>query len=304
MTSKHKRNLPASIRQRLLNLSKERGEDFNLVLTWYAVERLLYRLSQSEYADQFILKGAMLFTVWTRYSYRPTKDLDLLGFGDSSPEQLTHLFRQVCSMDVVPDGLTFDAESIQIAEIREDQEYQGKRIQVMARMENARIDMQIDVGFGDVVTPSPKKIEYPTLLELPAPRIRAYPQETFIAEKLQALVALGMANSRMKDFYDLWQMASQFAFDGPNLAQAIGATFERRKTRIPTEMPAALCDEFASDPDKAKQWKAFLHKSKLEGTNISLGQVVTDLRKFLIPPMSALIGDGKFVQSWKKGSWE
>jgi hypothetical protein len=163
-------NLPASIRQQLLNLSRARGEDFNLTLTRYGIERLLYRLSQSEHADRFVLKGALLLSLWTDRLQRPTRDIDLLGYGDSSQAALVHLFRDLCVADVPADGLTFHADTVRVTEIREDQEYGGQRIQMIATLGNARINLQIDIGFGDVITPAPDEAEYPSLAVLPSLR--------------------------------------------------------------------------------------------------------------------------------------
>lgn len=294
-------NLTASIRQRLLNLSVSRAEDPNLTLTRFALERLLYRLARSEYAGQFILKGAMLFAVWMESAHRPTRDLDLLGFGEASNERLTEIFQRLCHMEVEPDGLTFDARSVRVAEIREGQAYQGQRVKLIGLLGTARIPVQIDVGFGDVVTPEAKEIEYPTLLDLPAPRIRAYPPETVVAEKLQAMVALGMQNSRMRDFYDLRIIARQFSFEGTTLVTAVGATFNRRRTGIPQAVPTGLSDEFATDEHKITQWKAFLARSQLEGAEIELSQVINELRAFLIPVLDAAANAKDFAHSWANG---
>jgi len=231
MTRSRPANLAASVRQRLLNLSVSRGEDPNLTLTRYALERLLYRLAHSDYNGQFILKGAMLFGLWMESNHRPTRDLDLLGFGEPSNERLTEVFERLCEVEVDPDGLNFDPQSIRVAEIREGQIYMGQRVKLVAFLSTARIPVQVDVGFGDVVTPDAEEIEYPTLLDLPAPTIRAYPPETVIAEKLQAMVALGMQNSRMRDYYDLWIISRQFSFEGAALVAAVQATFNRRRMR-------------------------------------------------------------------------
>lgn len=256
-------NLAASVRQRLLNLSVTRREDPNLTLTRYALERLLYRLAQSEYVGQFILKGAMLFALWTKSEHRPTRDLDLLGFGEASGESLTAVFHELCGVEVEPDGLEFDPDSIRVTEIREGQSYQGQRVKLNARLGNANIPVQVDIGFGDVVTPAAQPIDYPTLLDLPAPRIRAYPPETVVAEKLQALVDLGMQNSRMKDFYDLWSIARQFSFEGQTLVAAVRAAFERRATTLPKTVPTGLSEEFSTDEQKNTQWRAFLERTQL-----------------------------------------
>lgn len=294
-------NVAASVRQRLLNLSRDKGEDFNFVLTQYALERFLYRLASSEYADRFVLKGAMLFAAWSDRSHRPTRDLDLLGYGDASEQQLITSFQQICQAEVEPDGLEFDAKSIRVTEIREDQDYDSRRMQLVAKLEKAQIHLQIDIGFGDAVTPEAEEIDYPTLLDFPAPRIWAYPRETVVAEKLQAMIALGMPNTRMKDFYDVWMIAMHFSFDGTTLVRAITATFDRRKTKIPNEVPTALGDEFATDRDKVTQWKAFLQRSRLEGAAVDLSQVVDELRAFLIPPLFTAANSETFNQSWTDG---
>lgn len=297
-------NVAASVRQRLLNLSRDKGEDFNFVLTQYALERFLYRLASSEHADRFVLKGAMLFAAWSDRSHRPTRDLDLLGYGDASEQQLITSFQQICQAEVEPDGLEFDATSIRVTEIREDQEYDGRRVQLVAKLEKAQIHLQIDIGFGDAVTPEAEEIDYPILLDFPVPRIWAYPRETVVAEKLQAMIALGMPNTRMKDFYDVWMIARLFSFDGTTLVRAITATFDRRRTKIPNEVPTALGDEFATDRDKVTQWKAFLQRNRLEGAAVALSQVVDELRAFLIPPLFAAANSETFNQSWTDdGPW-
>lgn len=296
-------NLAASVRQRLLNLSVTQREDPNLTLTRYALERLLYRLAQSEYAGQFILKGAMLFALWTKSAHRPTRDLDLLGFGEASGERLMAVFQDLCHVEVEPDGLEFDPDSIRVAEIREGQSYQGQRVKMNARLGNANIPVQVDIGFGDVVTPAAQAIDYPTLLDLPAPKIRAYPPETVVAEKLQALVDLGMQNSRMKDFYDLWSIARQFSFEGPTMVAAVLATFERRATTIPKTVPTGLSEEFGTDEQKNKQWRAFLERTQLPERELSLLQVVDDLRSFLMPALLAAEKGEDFRHSWVGGAW-
>ncbi len=215
MTPKSPHHLAQSIHQRLRSKARDRQEDPNLILIHYALERFLYRLACSAHRDRFILKGAMLFAAWTDQPHRPTRDLDLLGIGDSSDEALVQVFREIVGTSVEPDGLVFGDRGISISEIREAQDYPGKRIKLPAHLGNARLNLQIDVGFGDAVTPEPSEIDYPALLDLPAPKIRAYPCETVIAEKLQALVAFGIAVSRMKDFYDLWILSKQFSTASP-----------------------------------------------------------------------------------------
>jgi len=296
-----RRNLAQSVQHRLLNKARERKEDPNLVLIRYALERLLHRLGRSRHKDRFVLKGAMLFAAWTGQPHRPTRDLDLFGIGDSSDAVLMQVFGEIARTPVEPDGLEFYDRNISISEIREAQDYPGKRIKLPARLGNARLNLQIDIGFGDAVTPEPAEIDYPVLLDLPSPRIRAYPCETVIAEKLQALVAFDWAISRMKDFYDMWMLSKQFSFDGTPLAAAIAATFERRGTAIPKGTPTALTDEFAADRMKKTQWTAFLKGNMLTDVPADLSSVVHDLREFLLTPLQAASAKRVFPQSWKPG---
>ena len=262
-------------------------------------------MAQSRHSEQFILKGAMLLNVWMDRSHRPTRDLDFAGYGEASPERLITLFQEICQVEVEADGLQYDTESIQVNEIRENQEYQSQRVRLIAFLETARISVQIDIGFGDVVTPKAEEISYPTLLDSPVPRILAYPPETVVAEKFQAMVALGILNSRMKDFYDLRIISKQFTFDGPKLVDAIKATFNRRRTKIPGSAPVALTDEFSMDRDKVTQWKAFLTRSGLENTAVDLPQTIEELKLFLIPPLQAAASEEDYNGRWTKGGpWE
>jgi predicted nucleotidyltransferase component of viral defense system len=292
-------DLAASVRQRLLNRAKERGDDFQLVLTWYGIERLLYRLSQSRHADAFILKGAMLFSLWSGEAHRPTRDLDLLGFGDARVSRVEEVMREVCQVPC-DDGLEFDLASVRGQEIRSPNEYDGVRIKLAGRLAGARVPLQVDIGFGDAVVPPPETIDYPSLLDLPPPRLRAYPREVAVAEKLQALVQLGMANTRMKDFYDLWMLARQFDFEGERVAQAIAATFERRRTPIPAEAPLALTSEFHADAAKLTQWRAFLRRGSVTEAP-ELATVVELIAVFVMPPAAAARAGGAFASRWQKG---
>lgn len=232
------KNVAASVQARLLNLARERGEDFQLVLTRYALERLLYRLSRSPHREEFVLKGAMLFQVWSDEPHRPTRDLDLLGRGANTAEQYTSIFRDLAAEPVEEDGLTFVTDTIRAEQIRESQEYNGLRLQFEARLANVRIPIQIDIGVGDAMTPGPIEIEFPTLLDFPPPLLLAYSRETVVAEKFQAMVMLGMINTRMKDFFDLWILSKEYDFDGVTLTGAIRATFDRRATELPSQFPS------------------------------------------------------------------
>jgi predicted nucleotidyltransferase component of viral defense system len=301
MKQKGKTNIAASVQQRLLNLSKLRGEDPNLIFIRYAVERLLYRISCSKHSTKFILKGAMLLAIWMGRPHRPTKDLDLLGFGDASADGIRNIFRDICQVEVKPDGMEFKAESIQITEIREDLEYPGQRVKLEGRLGNARINTQIDIGFGDSVVPNPTQIEYPTLLDMPAPRIRVYPPETVVAEKFESMVSRGMLNSRMKDYYDLRIMAKEFRFDGNSLIKAIKATFTRRGIAIPKDTPIAITEEFFLDADKKIQWQAFLRNSRLNEKDLTLSQVIDEIHRFLMPTVIAAANNRPFTKSWAAG---
>lgn len=295
-------NVAASVRQRLYNLSQKNREDFNLVLSRYAGERILYRLSLSPYADSFVLKGAQLFSLWTATPHRTTRDLDLLGIGDSTIPHLENIFREICVQPVDPsDGIEFMPDTVRGEEIREQAEYNGVRVRVDYMISQAKDALQIDVGFGDTVFPEPEIVEYGSLLDLPAPRLKAYPRESVIAEKFQAMVMLGMANSRMKDFYDLFILASEFEFDGETLLKAVEATFEQRSTNLPSDNPLALTSEFYENPDKLNQWGAFLNRTGLNPADSDLTSVVQLLRDFLMPPVIAKFKEQSFNKVWPPG---
>ncbi|MEZ6091761.1 MAG: nucleotidyl transferase AbiEii/AbiGii toxin family protein [Pirellulaceae bacterium] len=303
MNSRQPRNMAASVRQRLMNLSRQRGEEFQLVLTRYGLERLLYRLAQSPHAEQFVLKGAALFQLWTGQPHRSTRDLDLLGQGEPSTDRLRQLFQEICTLTVGDDGLTFLTDAIQAEQIKEDDEYQGIRLRIEARLGNVRVPLQVDIGFGDAVTPGPQAVTYPTLLDFPAPQLNAYPRETVVAEKFQAMVQLGMANSRMKDFYDVWTLARQFEFDGTALCAAIRATFQRRQTALPATTPLALTPEFSRDRNKAIQWNAFLRKGRLIESPPPLEEAVSLLTLFLMPPTLSLVSNARWNRTWVAMEW-
>jgi Nucleotidyl transferase AbiEii toxin, Type IV TA system len=227
------KNLPASVRQKVLELARARKDDFGLILVKYGLERILYRLSRSPYRDVFVLKGALLSELWTQDSYRPTRDAGFLARGDNAPERFVHIFREIAAMEVEPDGLTFEARTVKAQRITEDADYEGVRITFTAYLDRARIPMQIDIGFGDTVTPAPVESDYPTLLSSPSPRLLVYPKETVVAEKFEAVVKLGIANTRMKDFYDLEVLSRTLGFDGKTLSEAIRETFRNRETELP-----------------------------------------------------------------------
>ena len=299
------RNLAASVRDRLTQLARANGEDFHLVLTRYGLERLLYRVARSPHANLFVLKGACLFQLWSNHPHRPTRDLDLLGHGDGSITQFESIFREVCEQPVEPDGLEFLSDDVRGDSIKDEDQYQGIRLRIEARLANARVPLQVDIGFGDAITPGPIDIEYPTILDFPSPTLRAYPRETVVAEKFQAMVTLGMANSRMKDFFDLWTLACEYPFHGPSLQAALRATFDRRQTALPERPPLALTNTFAGDRPKQTQWRAFLRKGKLTAEPIALPAVIQVLAPFLMPPSAAIRAGRPFPMHWPpSGPWE
>jgi hypothetical protein len=272
-------DLAASVRARLLNIAKAEQTDFNSVLVRYALERFLYRLGQSAYADHFVLKGAMLFNLWYAMPHRPTRDVDLLGFGRSDLQSIAQAFREIVNV-VAQDGIVFDAASVRVEEIRKNAGYAGARVIVSAALARARCKTQIDVGFGDAVTPGPVDAVYPVLIaDFAAPHLRTYPVYTVVAEKLHAMVLLGMTNSRLKDYLDLSVLLDREVLDPATLAAAIAATFTRRGTALPTELPIGLSDEFASDQSRQALWAAFLKKNALPA--VPLASVVTTLRATL-----------------------
>ena len=293
-------NLSASILARLLTLAKQRGDDYSLLLNRFAMERLLARVSTSPYAERFLLKGALLFALWYDAPHRPTRDADLLGFGPDDEANLIATFRDIAAMDL-GDGIVFDPESVQAQAIREDNTYGGTRITLVSRIGSARCALQIDVGFGDAVTPGPQTVAYPTLLnDFKAPTLRVYPVYTVIAEKYQAMVMLGQANSRLKDFFDLAVIARRTELDGATLAAAITATFARRQTALPTGRPLALTKQFSEDAAKLRQWQAFLNKNRIAAA--SLGDTIALLDDLLWPPTQVAATNSQATAIWRPDS--
>lgn len=300
MTKGPLENVSASVRARLMDLARRRGDDFQLVLLRYANERLLYRLATSRHASRFVLKGAALFTLWTGKPHRATRDIDLLGFGAPGVDHVREVFAEVLALDVVDDGVQFDAASMSVGLIREDEVYGGVRIELVAHLTNAQVRLQVDVGFGDAITPEANVVEFPPLLEFPAPRLQAYPRETVVAEKLEAMVKLGIANSRMKDFYDIAVLARDYDFDGELLARAIRATFERRQTPFPTSPPVALTADFAEDATKKTQWSGFVRKAGARDA-ATLAETIVSVRTFVDEPLATAAGRAPSPGTWRAG---
>lgn len=263
MSVREPKNVAASVRARLLEVMRGRREEFELTLTRYALERLLFRIGRSEYREKFVLKGAMLFALWGVEDYRATRDADFLIYGEPDLAQLQRIFRDLCAVKFEPDGLVFREDTVRAEAIREQNDYGGVRVTMRARLDTADIAVQVDIGFGDAVTPDAKWEEFPTLLALPAPKLRTYPRETVVAEKYEAMVRFGIANSRMKDFYDVFMLAREFEFAGGTLSEAIRNTFARRGTALPENTPTALAPEFYKDRQKVAHWKAFCMRGRL-----------------------------------------
>lgn len=303
MTRRQYKNVGASIRQRLLTKARQTGRPFSELLQYFAMERFLYRLSKSPYADNFILKGALMLTVWEAPFTRPTMDIDFLGRIENSVETLVKITREICRQEVEPDGIVFDVTEVDAERIAEDADYEGIRIRFRGSLDTARFVIQLDIGFGDIIVPSPEAMNYPTILDLPAPQLRGYSRESTIAEKFEAMVKLGTLNSRMKDFFDIWLMSRQFDFDGNILAEAITKTFSTRGTKIPAE-PLALTDTFAEDAAKANQWRGFVRRNRLSEAPKDFPEVIVPIGAFLKPISECLAAGQVFKLIWKApGPW-
>ena len=297
-------NLAMSVHQRLMNRIRREQLDPTRTFTLYALERLLFRLSQSRHANRFVLKGAMLFSVWEIHVLRPTRDLDFLGLGDFSSEALRRMLHDICGTAVEPDGMVYDVDSMIIEDIRAEDDYAGRRVLMTSHLGNARIPIQIDIGVGDAVEIPFRQERFPTLLDSPAPEVLAYTRETVIAEKFQAMVNLGIRNSRMKDFFDIWTLARQCPFDGETLQRAIKATFHRRNTQLSSIPPLALTAEFSEAPGKQAQWAAFLRRIGVNQDE-SLARIVGDIADFLCPVTTAIAENQPFNRHWPQGGpWQ
>ena len=274
-----KRNLAASVRARLLNKAKKDGVNFQRLLVRYALERLLYRLSISPEKDHFLLKGALLFDLWYDVPLRPTRDIDLLGFGLAEIPHLVAVFEAICLLEV-DDGISFDPKSLKAEDIRKESNYSGTRLTLTGVIDNAKCPVQIDIGFGDAVTPAPELAIYPVMFDdMPAPSLRVYPRYTVVAEKLEAIITLGMVNTRMKDYFDLWVILRDTPLDQKILSQAVVATVTNRRTKMPNGFPVGLSEQFGADTQKIIQWNAFVNRNNLRAE--SLGDTVRYLRDAL-----------------------
>lgn len=303
MTSGPPKNVAHSVHQRLLNRARDTGRPFNELLQYYAMERFLYRLSRSSHGEKFMLKGALMLTVWDAPATRPTRDIDLLGHTHNAPSAVAAIVEDLCAVEVQPDGLAFDPATVSAETITHGAGYRGVRVRFQGRLGTAVVHMQVDVGFGDVVTGSRGPVEYPVLLGFPPPRLRGYSRESTIAEKLHAMVHFGELNSRMRDFYDIWLLARGFEFDGRQLADAIRKTFQARETEV-VASPVALTDRFARDPGRQTMWRSFRRRSRIEEAPAQLPEVIAEVRAFLGPVLSSLAAGGTFEGAWRpSGPW-
>jgi len=303
VTKKPLKNIATSVHQRLLNEARNSGRPFNELLQYFSMERFLYRLSQSPHAGKFLLKGALMLTAWRAPLSRPTMDIDLLGHLENDVDAVVGVLQEVCAVEVEPDAIVFHPDGVRGERIIEAADYEGVRVRFSASLGSAKVFMQVDVGFGDVVVPSPKLVDYPSMLDFPAPRLRGYTRESTVAEKFEAMTKLGMVNSRMKDFYDIWLLSRQFDFDGKTLAKAIKQTFDNRGTRLGSQ-PVALTSEFGEDALKQAQWRAFLVRNRLDNAPSRLADVVTALTDFLGPVAAAVASGRGFRKRWQApGPW-
>ena len=299
------KNIEASVKAQLQNKAKETNRPFAEVLQYYGIERFLYRVSQSKYTDKLILKGALMFTVWHVPERRTTLDIDFLALYDNQIDSIEKMIKDFCKTTVVQDGLVFDPANVKGQRIKEDAEYEGVRVKFLGLLDRSRIPMQIDIGFGDSIYPKAKEIEYPVILDLPKPKIKGYPAESVISEKFEAMVKLGLLNSRMKDFYDIWLMMRQFKFSGSKLAEALKRTFEHRKTPLPEKSPLFAEEIYDEKSDRQTLWKAFLAKGEIQHAPEKLSVVANDIEGFLIQPIQTIIKKEKLNKVWEApGKWK
>ena len=298
-------NIQASVRARLQNKAKETNRPFSELLQYYGMERFLYRVSRSKYADKVILKGALMFSVWQVPERRTTLDIDFSARYDNKIATIEKLIVDVCKTPVVPDGLVFDPRTVKGRKIKEDADYEGVRVKFRGFIERSRIPMQIDMAFGDVIYPKPETIDYPVILDFPKPHLKGYPIESVVSEKFETMVKRGLLNSRMKDFYDIWLMMRQFDFDGAKLTEALRRIFDHRKTALPRHKPLFAEDIYDMKSDRQMLWKAFLKKGDIRHAPENLRTTAVEIEEFLVEPLSALGGGVVLKKEWKTpGSWK
>lgn len=298
-------NMPASVRAKLQNKAKEANRPFAEMLQYYAMERFLYRFSKSQYTHHFILKGALMFTAWNIPQRRTTLDIDFLARFDNQIGSIEKVIKDICKVKVVSDGLIYEPETVKGMRIKEDADYEGVRVKFVGFLERARIPMQMDIGFGDIVYPRPKIFDYPVILDLPKPHLKGYPLESVVSEKFEAMVKLGLLNSRMKDFFDIWLMMRQFDFDGLNLTEALKRTFEHRKTELPQKRPLFAEEIYDDKSDRQILWMAFLRKNDIKHVPDKLSATAKAIEKFLTKPLDAIHRGLEFKKAWRaSGSWK
>ena len=297
--------MQASVRAQLQNKAKETNRPFAEMLQYYGMERFLYRLGKSQYANQFILKGALMFTAWNIPERRTTLDIDFLARFDNQIDSIEKVIKDICKIKVVSDGLVFDSETVKGIRIKEDADYEGVRGKFVGFLERARIPMQMDIGFGDIVYPRPKIFDYPVILDLPKPHLKGYPLESVVSEKFEAMVKLGLLNSRMKDYFDIWLIMRQFDFNGMNLDEALKRTFQHRKTDLPQKRPLFAEEIYDDKSDRQILWTAFLKKGDIKHAPDKLSKTAKAIEKFLIQPLDAIHRGLEFKKSWKaSGTWK
>lgn len=298
-------NIPASVRARLQNIAKETSRPFAEVLQYYGMERLLYRFSKSPYTAKFILKGALMFTAWNIPQRRTTLDIDFSARFDNQINGIEKVIKDICKVAVISDGLVFDPETVKGQRIKEDADYEDVRVKFVGFLERSRIPMQIDIGFGDVIHPKPKTIDYPVILDLPKPHLKGYPLESVISEKFEAMMKLGLLNSRMKDFYDIWLLMRKFDFNGTILTEALKKTFDHRKTELPLKRPLFAQEIYDNKSDRQMLWMAFLRKNDIKNAPDNLSAIAKTIEKFLIKPLEAIKKGKSFNETWKAArKWE
>jgi hypothetical protein len=303
LKSNKQANIAASVRQRLLNKARATERPFAELIQYFAMERFLYRLSKSAHSRNFILKGALMLSVWEAPHTRPTMDIDMLGQINNEINSVISFVREVCIQQVEPDGIMFDVDSVAAENIREDADYEGIRVRFRGSLDTARIAIQLDIGFGDVVFPKVESIDYPILLDFPAPVLYGYSKESTIAEKFESMVKLGIINSRMKDFFDIWLLSRQFDFEGSTLATAIKQTFAKRGTELKAE-PIPLTRSFAEDISKSTQWRAFIRNNKISNVPQDFKTTISAVASFLMPIAECIVGNKSFEGVWKApGPW-
>lgn len=297
------KNLAASVHQRLLDRARETDRPFNELLQYFAIERFIYRLSKSVHRNRFILKGALMLPVWSGSESRPTMDIDCLGRMDNDIDLIASVVKDICKVTSIPDGMAFDAESVSATRIAEDTGYTGARIKLRGNLGNARISLQLDIGFGDIVVPGPIRFEYPGFLDFPRAKMKGYTKESTIAEKFHAMVRLGSLNSRIKDFYDIRVLSENYEYKGNTLTEAISRTFSRRNTPVPSN-PTIFEPSFGEATGRNAQWRGFIIRNRLDEMPAAFGEIMVSIRKFLAPVASAIAHEKTFRKTWKPpGPW-